>query len=56
MLVIARNPIDVIPSFANLTNTQSHSLQVNESYHVDFPDYWEQWVRGMLAGLKANHA
>jgi len=26
MLVIARNPIDVIPSFANLTNTDSHSL------------------------------
>lgn len=26
MIVIARNPLDVIPSFANLINTHSHSL------------------------------
>ena len=26
MIVIARNPLDVIPSFANLVNTHSHSL------------------------------
>ena len=30
MIVIARNPIDVIPSFANLVNTNSHSLETNE--------------------------
>lgn len=27
-IVIARNPLDSIPSFANLMNTHSHSLQV----------------------------
>ena len=26
MIVIARNPLDVFPSFANLMNTHSHSL------------------------------
>ena len=45
MIVIARNPIDVIPSFANLANTHSHSLEINEEYHVDFPDFWDKWVR-----------
>ena len=30
MFVIARNPIDVIPSFALLKNTGSHSLEINE--------------------------
>ena len=29
MFVIARNPIDVIPSFALLRNTFSHSLEIN---------------------------
>ena len=44
MIVMARNPIDVIPSFANLFLTESHSLEVNESYCVDFPEYWNEWV------------
>ena len=35
MIVIARNPIDVIPSFANLFNTSSHSLEYAGQYHVD---------------------
>ena len=55
MLVIARNPIDVIPSFANLVNTHSHSLEVNERYNIDMPEFWEQWVTGMVAACKANH-
>ena len=56
MLVIARNPIDVIVSFANLLNTHSHSLEVNERYDVDRPDFWGPWVSGMIAEIKANHA
>ena len=44
MFVIARNPIDVIPSFANLINTSSHSLVTNEQYHIDLPDFWEKFV------------
>ena len=56
MIVVARNPIDVIPSFAHLNNTHSHTLVVNERYDVDFPEFWEQWVTGMTAEIKANHA
>ena len=37
MIVIARNPIDVIPSFFNLVNSQSHSLEFNERIHEDHP-------------------
>lgn len=55
MIVMARNPIDVIPSFANLVNTQSHSLQINEKYHVDFPDIWWEWVSKMSQNLRKNH-
>ena len=56
MIVIARNPIDVIPSFANLVNTHSHSLEINETYHVDFPEFWDQWVLKMSATMRKNHS
>jgi len=52
MIVIARNPIDVIPSFANLNNTRSHSLEVNERYDVDRPEFWEAWVTKMIDDLE----
>ena len=55
MIVIARNPIDVIPSFANLVNTHSHSLEINEQYHVDFPEFWANWVTQMTQNIKDNH-
>ena len=55
MFVIARNPIDVIPSFANLINTQSHSLVTNEQYHVDLPDFWEKFVETVVSEIKSNH-
>ena len=45
MIVMARNPIDVIPSFAGLYQLNSHSLEINESYPVDFPEYWDSWVQ-----------
>ena len=55
MIVMARNPIDVLPSFAHLVNTGSHSLVPNEEYHVDFPEFWESWVTTMTQNLKENH-
>ena len=55
MIVIARNPIDVFPSFANLVNTHSHSLQVNERFDQDKPEFWEQWVRKMTINMRDNH-
>ena len=45
MFVIARNPIDVMPSFAHMVNTSSHSLVTNEQYHIDTPVFWDNWVK-----------
>jgi len=55
MIVIARNPLDVIPSFANLVNTASHSLEINEEYHINFPEVWWEWVSKMTVNMKMNH-
>lgn len=55
MIVMVRNPIDVLPSFANLCNTGSHSLVPNEEYHLDFPEYWDEWVNSVTQSLKQNH-
>ena len=55
MIVIARNPIDVIPSYANLRTLKSHSLEPNERYDIDKPEFWAEWVPGVIAGIKENH-
>ena len=55
MIVIARNPIDVIPSFANLTQLSSHSLEYAGQYHIDQPEFWEEFVRNMIQNCKNNH-
>jgi len=45
LILLYRNPFDVIPSFATLYNTFSHSFVPKEKYHIDLPDYWDWWVR-----------
>ena len=55
MIVMARNPIDVIPSFAGLYQLNSHSLEINESYPEDFPEYWDEWVSKLTQSMKINH-
>ena len=55
MIVIARNPLDVFPSFANLVNLHSHSLQIQGEYHTDYPDFWESWVTQMVENMRQNH-
>ena len=55
MIVIARNPIDVIPSFALLKHTGSHSLTINEEWHEAFPEFWDSFVTVIVEGLKKNH-
>ena len=55
MFVIARNPIDVFPSGAHLRNTFVHNGQINEQFHVDFPEYWDQFVRDRISCMRKNH-
>ena len=44
LITIVRNPIDAIPSFANLVHLKSHSKTTVEDYHTDFPEWWTEWV------------
>ena len=55
MIVIARNPIDVMPSLANLVNLSSHSLEINERYDKVDPVWWQSWVTGQTGKMKQNH-
>lgn len=45
MFCVVRNPLDIIPSFAYLVHTRSHSLVPNEKLHEEFPEWWAEWVR-----------
>ena len=50
-----RNPIDSIPSYANLFNTMSHSLVTNEQYHEVVPEYWDKYIKEKIEHIKLSH-
>ena len=56
MIVIVRNPLDIFPSFATLMQTKSQSLVINEQIHVDFPEWWDHFLKANSENLAKNHA
>ena len=50
-----RNPIDVIPSFANQALLKSHSLAAAEKYETDHPAWWDAWVDAAAKSMAASH-
>ena len=55
MIIIVRNPIDVMPSFANLSLLKSHSKTTVEKFDKDFPEWWDEWVDAMAKRMAENH-
>ena len=55
MIVINRNPIDVIHSFALLEMTGSHRLTIEQELHRDFPEFWNEWITRNIKNLKEDH-
>ena len=55
MLVIVRNPLDVIISFANLMLLQSHTLEPYEPYYEQFTDWWDDWIRKIAKEMASNN-
>jgi hypothetical protein len=45
IICVIRNPLDVLPSFASLSNTLSHSGMPDYSYDKDFPEWWDWWIK-----------
>lgn len=44
VIVCVRNPLDVLPSWASLTNTLNHSVKPEYKYDKDFPEWWNNWI------------
>jgi len=45
-----RNPLDVMVSFACLTNTLSHTVKPDYEFYKDYPEWWTWWVK-LTTGL-----
>ena len=54
VLCIVRNPLDSIISLAVLSNTLSHSAQVEYDFARDYPEWWNWWVH-MMADTQAKY-
>lgn len=46
-----RNPLDVLPSWASLTNTLNHSVKPEYKYDKDFPEWWNAWIDHQSKGI-----
>lgn len=54
-IYLMRNPLDVIVSVAHMCMTISHELVPREQYHIDFPEFWNDWINQMTANLASYH-
>lgn len=52
---IARNPIDVIPSFASLKETTSHHLQCNEHFYEVDPEWWNKFATNFANAIGQSY-
>jgi hypothetical protein len=55
-IYLMRNPIDVILSCANMTQTTSHELVPKEEYYKDFPEFWDEWISSMVNSMQNFHS
>ena len=51
MIVIVRNPIDIIPSYAGLFLSKSHTFEFENSLPDEFPEWWDGWVTAMCENI-----
>ena len=54
MIVIVRNPIDIIPSVASLFLSKSHSFEFENKLHEEFPEWWDGWVTAFCENINTG--
>ena len=50
--IVVRNPYDVIPSYANLVQTFSHSASTGIDYAKNYTEWWHKWVKVITKKIK----
>ena len=54
MIVIVRNPIDIIPSVAGLDISKSHSFEFKNKLNEEFPNWWDGWMTAFCENIKTS--
>lgn len=52
VVIIVRNPLDVIISYACLANTMNHSTKPKFNFHEEYAEWWNDWVRLNAESMK----
>ena len=52
VICCVRNPLDVLPSWASLCNTVNHAAKPEFEYEVDYPEWWDWFVRKQTLVMK----
>ena len=54
IIYISRNPIDVLPSYANIMSTSSH-IAVSEKPWNEYKDFWPVFVKYLSKAMAYHH-
>ena len=54
MIVIVRNPIDIIPSVAGLDISKSHSFEFTNNLNIEFPEWWVGWMTAFCQNINTS--
>jgi len=52
IMVIVRNPIDVILSWLNLVSTGAHNLKIEFQVEKDYPNWFQQYIEKTVREMK----
>jgi len=52
IMVIVRNPLDVIPSWLNLVSTGAHNLKIEFQVEKDYPNWFQQYIEKVVREMK----
>jgi len=45
IIVVVRNPVDVLISWLNLRSMLNHNVKAPFDYEIEYPKWWDWWVR-----------
>ena len=52
VIVLVRNPLDVLPSYASMCNTLNHSAKPEFEYEEAYPEWWDWFVRRQIKNMR----
>ena len=54
MIVVVRNPIDVLASVVTLFMSKSHDFVFENKIHEEFPKFWDEFIDAFIKNIEIS--